>query len=63
MKSEQIELFLAVIDTLLHAYKNINSVLSDKYEAGDFCRGIYFGRDGATSLIDLATAFAGENEP
>ena len=38
------------------------AVFADDYDAGDFCRGLIFAKDGANMLHEIAQSFVDEAE-
>ena len=51
-----------LIDTFINGMKDMVGVFADEYEGGDFCKGLIFGRDGASMLFEIAQTFVDEDE-
>jgi hypothetical protein len=45
------------IGTFVTSLIDMMAVFATDYDAGDFCRGLIFGRDGAGMLYEIAQSF------
>lgn len=41
---------------------DMTAVFSAEYDAGDFCRGLIFAKDGASMLYEIAQSFVDDSE-
>lgn len=50
------------IDLFVTTVNHFKAVFSPNYEAGDFCKGLYFGKDGAQMLTKVAHSMVAEED-
>ena len=53
---------VAQIDVFVTSLNDMVGVFSGDYDAGDFCKGLLFGKDGSQMLYNIALAFV-DDEP
>lgn len=62
MKDEKITSTIEAIETFSGTMINFMSVTTGEYDGGDFCAGLFFGKDGASMLSKLAHSMVDESE-
>jgi len=55
-------IIVAQIDVFFTSLNDMVGVFSGDYDAGDFCKGLLFGKDGSQLLYNIALALA-DDEP
>ena len=50
------------ISTFVTSISDMTAVFAEEYDAGDFCRGLIFAKDGASMLYEIAQSFVDDAE-
>jgi hypothetical protein len=62
MKEEKLDKTVSQIDLFVTSMSDMMGVFAGDYDAGDFCRGLVFGKDGSAMLYGIAMRFVEQEE-
>lgn len=62
MKEERLDQTVAQLDIFVTGMYNMMNVFQGDYDAGDFCKGLIFGKDGSAMLYNIALKFVEEQD-